>query len=137
MEKISNVLYMVAGSVLLVLIAMAIGCSSSKECEVVYDKDSGLCAVLLNPPGESGKSNQKGTMKRNISISQEPGGSLIKEVTYTVTLTRTFEDSGNVYTITGDINMHIQDDKKKITEYDLTVTGGVYGDSPRHYIKEK
>ena len=125
------------GLVLLVLIAVGITCSSSAECEVVYDKDSDLCVVLLNPPGETGKSNQGGTFQRITSISREPGGPLIKVVTYTVNLTRTFEESGNVYTITGNIQMDKHDDDMKITEYDLTVTGGVFGDSPHHFIKEK
>ncbi|MFC1573420.1 hypothetical protein ACFL6M_07465 [Candidatus Eisenbacteria bacterium] len=137
MERVSDILYMVLGLVLLAPISVGIGCSSSAECEVIYDGDSDLCMVLLNPPEETGKSNQEGTMQRSTSMSREPGGPLIKVATYTVTLTRTFEESGNVYTITGDIHMDKQDDSAKITEYDLTVTGGVYGDSPRHYIKEK
>ena len=114
------------GLVLLVLIAVGIKCSSSAECKVVYDKDSDLCVVLLNPPGETGKSNQKGTMQRSTSTSREPGGPLIRVVIDTVNFTRTFEESGNMYTITGNIHMDKQDDDMKITEYDLIVTGGVF-----------
>ncbi len=137
MEKFSGILNRVLGLALLVLIALGITCSSSAECEVIYDKDSDLCIVLLNPLGETGESNQEGNMQRSTSISREPGGPLIKVANYTVNLTRTFEESGNVYTITGSIRLDIQGDDAEITEYDLTVTGGVYGDSSRHFIKEK
>ncbi len=112
-------------------------CASKEQCEVVYDKDSDLCMVLLNPPGETGKSHQEGSIQRSVSISREPGGPLIKTAIHTVNITRKFEESGNVYSITGKIHINIQDDNAEITEYDLSVTGGVFGNSPRHFIKEK
>lgn len=112
-------------------------CASKEECEVVYDENSGLCMVLLNPPDETGKSKQEGTMKVSASVSRKPGGPLIKTSTYTVNITRKFEESGNVYSIKGKIQANKQDDKVEITEYDLAVTGGVYGNSLRHFIKEK
>jgi len=137
MQRISDVSFMVLGLMLLVLIEVGGGCSSSAEFEVEYDADSDLCTVILNPPGESGKSNQEGSMKRRKSVSRERGGPFITISNYTVNLIRKFAKSGNVYTITGSIRINEKDDDAKITEYDLTVTGGVYGDSPRRYINEK
>jgi hypothetical protein len=121
------------------MFCLGLNSCASKECEVVYDKNNepNLCLVLLNPPGETGKSQLLGTMERSSSISREPGGPLINMMICTVNYSRKFDKSGNVYSITGTIYVNTKNDKAKISKYDLTVTGGVYGNSPHHFIKEK
>ena len=111
--------------IILALLVGLMGCSSKNaECKVTYDRDGNL-DIIVNPPGESGESSQKGTLTRNTSISASEG-SMSKVTIYSGEIEKSFSESGNSYTI--DVNITIEGDR--LTAYQLTVTGGVYGETP-------
>jgi hypothetical protein len=107
--------------VLSILLLGAAGCSGKNaECKVSLDKD-GVLNFNINPPGESGEGKLDGSLQRNMSIS--PGNVV---TTYQGELVKTFDESGNSYTIQVDIE--VADDR--ITTYKLEVSGPAYGDTP-------
>lgn len=109
---------------LLVLAATLIGiaaCSSkSAECKVTLDREGNM-DIIVNPPGESGEAKQEGTLKRSRQIS--PGKSA---TTYDGEIVKIYAESGASYTI--QVFVEIADDR--LVDYELEVSGGVYGDTP-------
>ena len=109
---------------LLVLSAILIGaagCSGKNaECKVTLDKEGNM-DIIVNPPGETGEAKQDGTLKRATQIS--PGKSTM---TYEGEITKTYAESGTSYTI--QVFVQIADDS--LVDYELEVSGGVYGDMP-------
>lgn len=111
--------------IMLALLVGLIGCSAKNaECKVTYDRDGNL-DIIINPPGEKGESSLKGTLTRNTTGSAS-GGSVSMVTTYSGEIEKSFSESGNSYTI--DVNITIEGDR--LTAYQLSVTGGVYGDKP-------
>jgi hypothetical protein len=111
--------------ILLVFLLGATACSSKNaECKVTLDGDGNL-DIIVNPPGESGESTQDGKLTRNMNISSS-GGDINRITTYTGEIEKQFKESGNLYTIVVDIEI----DQDRLTAYQLTVSGGVYGESP-------
>ena len=107
--------------VISLILASLSGCSSKNaECKVTLDRKGNL-DIIVNPPGENGQVEQEGGLKRASRISS---GS--KETTYTGTIEKTYAESGNTY----DIEVYIEIDNDRLVDYELKVTGGVYGDTP-------
>lgn len=107
--------------VLAVVLIGGVGCSGKNaECKVTLDKEGNM-DIIVNPPGESGEAKQDGTLKRSTQIS--PGKSTI---TYEGEITKTYAESGTSYTI--QVFVQIADDS--LVDYELEVSGGVYGDTP-------
>ena len=100
-------------------------CSGSgAECKAVYKVKDGAetLDIIINPPGEEGEYKMEGGLKRNMYISAGKP----TEIEYKGTVTKTYEESGNIYEI--DVLVKVVDDK--LTSYNLRVTGGVYGNTP-------
>ncbi|MDP1544506.1 MAG: hypothetical protein Q8L87_00680 [Anaerolineales bacterium] len=116
----------IAVSILLPAILMgAIGCSNTNaECKVTLDRSKKL-DIIVNPPGETGESSQEGALQRNLLISSS-GGEIERVTNYVGGITKTYVESGHEYEIL--IDIFIKDEK--LTDYTLTVTGGIYGDAP-------
>ena len=116
--------------VLLVIVMLVTGCSGSgAECKVTMDGD-GFLDIIINPPGESDRSEEKGELTRQTSISAS-GGSTESVTTFTGEIEKVYSDSGATYVI--DVFIEISDED--IQDYKLEVTGGVYGDSPHTCTK--
>lgn len=115
-----------AVSILLLTILMGvIGCSStSAECKVILDR-SGKLDIIVNPPGETGTARQDGTLQRNLVISSS-GGSINRVTNYIGEIVKTYAESGSEYTIL----VNISSEDEKLSAYELSVTGGVYGSTP-------
>ncbi|MCU0489761.1 MAG: hypothetical protein MUE67_12525, partial [Anaerolineales bacterium] len=80
----------------------------------------------VNPPGETGDSSLDGKLTRNMNISSS-GGTINRVTTYTGEIEKQFKDSGNLYTIAVDVKV----DDDRLISYQLTVSGGVYGETPQ------
>ncbi len=117
-KKNKGLLYLV---VFLLICTLLVGCSGKNaECKVTIDRD-GYLGILVNPPGEDGASKEKGDLVKKTSTS--PSGS---STTIEGDLEKIYAESGNSYNI--NVFVSISDDR--IKEYELEVTGGVYGDTP-------
>jgi hypothetical protein len=124
-EMKRDVRHLVVSMLLLAILLGAIGCSNANaECKVTLDR-SGKLDIIINPPGETGTSSQDGTLQRNLLISSS-GGSINRVTNYVGKIVKTYAESGNEYIIS--VNISIED--KKLTAYELSVTGGVYGSTP-------
>ena len=120
----------------LVVIGGTGGCSDSNaECKVTYDAQEDSFEVIVNPPGETGDFTRDGTMKSTTSSSKEAGKDMVKTTQYEVNLERTYKESGNTYKIVGSINFDDSGNKSKLVGYNLTITGGVYGETPHTCTK--
>lgn len=112
------------------------GCSGSNaECKVTYDAKEDSFEIIVNPPGEPGDFTQDGTMNRTQSISREAGKDMVKITQYEVNLERTYKESGNTYKIVGSIKFDDSGKKSKLVGYTLTITGGVYRETPHTCTK--
>ncbi len=94
------------------------------ECKVILDKDGNL-ELVVNPPGETGESSMDGKLTRNMNISSS-GGTISRVTTYTGEIEKQYKDSGNLYTVAVDVKV----DEDRLISYQLTVSGGVYGETP-------
>lgn len=132
----------VAAAILACVAALLAACSTADpECDVQYD-DGGF-EVVLNPPGETGDYEQRrvGSVHYTTKVSSgEEGWS--KTTEYKVDLIQQYEESGNRYKIDGAITAANPDLLHKIlqqdmmlVDYDLTVTGGAYEDTPLECTK--
>jgi len=109
----------------LAILVGVVSCSSKNaECKVTLDRKGNL-DIIVNPPGEADESSQEGSLQKQTSISAS-GGSSSKVVTYDGEITKQYTETGNSYIVNVDIT--IEDDR--LTAYKLTVTGGVYGETP-------
>ena len=100
---------------LLVVLLMGVSCSSAKaECKVTLSR-KGELDVIINPPGETGPSDQDGWW------TQEVGGDTIWG-----DFKKQYTESGNKYLIK--VTVSVED--KKLSAYEISVTGGVYGITP-------
>jgi hypothetical protein len=127
------------GVIAFVVIAGSESCSdSNNECKVVtVDSRKYLFEIRINPPGESGGFTQavKEPMKITTNISTENGKEMVNTTQYEVNLEQTYKQSGNTYKIVGSIEYNEKSNKFKLIGYNLTITGGVYGETPYTCIK--
>lgn len=110
---------------LILSLAVLSACSASgAECKAVFkvkdDRES--LDIIVNPPGEGDEYSMDGGLTRNMHITAGKP----TEIEYKGTLTKTYDVSGNVYQI--DVLVKAVDDR--LSSYKITVTGGVYGDTP-------
>ena len=131
--------FMTLAIITLVIMVGIGGCSDSKaECKVTYDAKEDSFEIILNPPGESGEFTQHnvdGSMKVSTSASKEAGGDFVKFTKYEVNIERKYNESGNAYQIVGSIEFDDSGKKSKLVGYSITITGGVYGDTPHMCTK--
>jgi hypothetical protein len=107
--------------VLTIILIGSVGCSGKNaECKVTLDKEGNM-DIIVNPPGESGEAKQDGTLKRSRQIT--PGKST---TTYEGEIVKTYAESGSSYTI----QVFVQTADDRLMDYELEVSGGVYGDTP-------
>jgi len=125
--------------IIFVVIGGTVGCSDSNaECKVTYDAKEDIFEIIVNPPGEPGEFTQYSLdegMKRKTSMSKEPGKDLVKITQYEINLERTYKGSGNTYGIVGYVKFDDSGKKSKLIGYNLTITGGVYGETPHTCTK--
>lgn len=121
-RKIKSVFFTL---ILFVFLLGATACSSKNaECKVIVDRD-GNFEIVVNPPGETGDSSLDGKLTRNMNISSS-SGTISRVTTYTGEIEKQYKDSGNLYTVAVDVKV----DDDRLISYQLTVSGGVYGESP-------
>ena len=101
--------------VLIILFLGSAGCAGSAECGVRLDGDFPF--PVVNPPGETGAGIPNCTCSKNMSIGEKT------ETTFECDCEFDFEESGNVY----DVDLYVVIIDGKISEYQVEVTGGVYG----------
>jgi hypothetical protein len=125
-KAMNNKVKLISIPILMLAILVGIaGCAGKNtECKVTLDRKGSL-DILVNPPGETGKASQDGSLQKMTSISSS-GGSISKITTYSGEIEKQYPESGNNYTI--GVNITIEDEQ--LTAYQLTVAGGVYGETP-------
>ena len=123
MTKIRKCLFLLL--VLSLILTGIAGCSSKNtECKITLDREGNL-DIIVNPPGESGEAEQHGGLARRKEISASDG-SHQSVTTYEGKIEKTYSETGRTYNIK--VFIKISDDR--LLEYELEVTGGVYGDTP-------
>lgn len=121
-RKIKSVFFTL---ILFVFLVGVTACSGKNaECKVIVDRD-GNFEIVVNPPGETGDSSLDGKLTRNMNISSSVG-TISRVTTYTGEIEKQYKDSGNLYTVAVDVKV----DDDRLISYQLTVSGGVYGESP-------
>jgi YD repeat-containing protein len=108
-----------------------IGCSGGGS-----ESDAGSCELVCDINTESYTieiSCESGTMSTKLLDDQtqkstyDPSGNLT-ELNLNLNHTRTYENTQNVYTIVGSIEIDLVNDN---VNHDIEVTGGEFGDTPR------
>lgn len=99
--------------------------SDTDSCELVCDINSETYSIGLSC--ESGKMtiHHLGDEKQEY---QYDGSGNRAEIKLNLNRTRTYENTQNVYTIVGTIEIDLVND---IVNHDIEVTGGVFGDTPQ------
>ena len=98
-----------------VILLTSVSCSLNKpECQIKH-RGNKEPLIIINPPGESGPSEQNGWWM------QEQGSNKLWGEFY-----KYYQSSGNRYLI----KVSITGDAKSLSAYKMTITGGVYGKTP-------
>jgi len=114
----------------LTLAVMLSSCSAGPSlCEVSFDDNSSMpvADIGITPPGETGTPDQ--TIDDSFSIVYADNA--VTSAKNDVIRQITFPESGNSYSIEGVVYFEFKDGKYQITGYDLTVKGGVFGETPQ------
>lgn len=115
----------------LAILLVITGCSGRKaECKVTLDRQGNL-DIIVNPPGESGQVVKEGSLQEETSSGLDSDGSFSTVTTYVGELKFNYPETGNSYTVS--VNITIEEEQ--LVAYELTVTGGVYGETPHHCSK--
>lgn len=114
----------------MLLVATLTGCSTGDPlCEVSFDSSSTMpvAVIAIIPPGETGIPEQI----VNDSFSIVYAGTSVTSAKNDVIRQITFPESGNSYSVEGVVNFEFKDGKYQIVSYDLSVMGGVFGETPQ------
>ena len=112
----------------LAIFLVTTGCSGrNAECKVTLDRQGNL-DIIVNPPGESGPVVKEGSLQEKISSGIDSDGSFSTVTTYVGELKLNYPETGNSYTVSANITIK----EERLIAYELTVTGGVYGETPYH-----